>query len=222
MIEQLINHNPDFLAVSAKQSGFFPATLLSQSYNESIGRYDILFAAPDMEMVAYNQQQFSELLTLIDCQPNAKAGQLPFQSGWFVYFSYESAYLMEPKLAHLVTPSEHPLAIAIHCQGAVVHDRTKQQTWVCGATTEVVEEIIRRVNKQPAWLPQQTHITDWHEEPGEQFMAAVEQARSLIRSGDVYQANLSRQYTCRLAQGVSAADVMMGFTIFAAGAPGAA
>ena len=208
MIEQLIHQQPDFLALSANQSGFFPAALLSQSYNQSIGRYDILFAAPDMELVVYEQQQFAELLKLIDTQPNDRAGQLPFQAGWLVYFSYESAYLMEPKLAHLITPSEHPLAIAIHCQGALVRDRTSGQSWVCGAKQPVVDEILRRLDVPASWEAAPVRIEDWHEEPGERFTAAVEQAKSLIRSGDIYQANLSRQYTCRLSDGVRAVDVM--------------
>jgi len=208
LIEQLIHQQPDFLALSANQSGFFPAALLSQSYNQSIGRYDILFAAPDMELVVYEQQQFAELLKLIDTQPNDRAGQLPFQAGWLVYFSYESAYLMEPKLAHLITPSEHPLAIAIHCQGALVRDRTSGQSWVCGANQPVVDEILRRLDVPALWEAAPVRIEDWHEEPGERFTAAVEQAKSLIRSGDIYQANLSRQYTCRLSDGVRAADVM--------------
>lgn len=208
MLEQLINHKPDFLALSADQSGFFPAALLSQSYNQSIGRYDILFAAPDTELVAYDQAQFGELLKLIETTPNLKSSQLPFQAGWLVYFSYESAYLMEPKLAHLIAPSEHPLAIAIHCQGSLVHDRSTGQSWVCGANQHVVDDILHHLHMPSSWQPGPVHIEDWHEEPGERFCTAVEQAKSLIRSGDIYQANLSRQYTCRLSQGSRAADVM--------------
>ncbi|MFC3193694.1 aminodeoxychorismate synthase component I [Marinicella sediminis] len=208
MIEQKLTEKPDFLALAAEQPGFFPALLESQSYQASIGQFDVLFAAPDVELVAFDHEQFQHLLETINCQPNEQRSLLPFQSGWLVYFSYESAYLMEPKLAHLIQPSKEPLAIAIHCQGALVYDRKNQQTWVCGASEQAVTEILSRCQYDPQWLPGAVSIEDWYEEPGQQFTAAVEQAKALIVSGDIYQANLSRQYTCRLQEGTAAVDVM--------------
>ncbi len=196
MIERKLIDKPDLLALAANQSGFFPALLESQSVNKKIGRYDILMAAPSVQLVAFDQQQLHELLKTIDIQPNVQSSHTAFQYGWLVYFSYESAYFMEPKLAHLITETKEPLAIAIYCQGAVVHDHLSNITTLWAQSESTADGIQMYLDKKcksgddPIELP---HIK---QEDGIHFKRAVQHAKDLIKSGDIYQANLSRQYTC--------------------------
>lgn len=196
MIDYLLAEKPDLLAMSANEPGFFPGLLESQSFNEKIGRFDILFAAPAVELVAYDKDQFNHLLAAIDTAPNCELGESPFQFGWLVYLSYESAYLMEPKLEHLIQNSEQPLGIAIYCQGAVVHDHQFNTTRVFADSKPQLEAIIQKLSRSsfvPKYASEDFKVS---EEPGDKFEQAVFKAKQLIQAGDIYQANLSRQYSC--------------------------
>ncbi|MEZ5472976.1 MAG: aminodeoxychorismate synthase component I [Marinicella sp.] len=207
MVERKLTEKPDFLALAAENSGFFPGYFESQSLNEKIGRYDLLFAAPAIEMVAYNPQQFQQLLINIDTQPNRHATQRPFAYGWLVYLSYESAYLMEPKLSHLINQSEEPLAIAVYCQGCLLHDHYRNETRVMAESDVVADQILANVRQVTEFEHHDIQIKKVNEAPGEDFEFAVTKARDLIKQGDIYQANLSRQYTCNITKGVTPADV---------------
>lgn len=195
------------MALAAAESGFFPALLESQSVNEQLGRYDILMAAPSMEMLAFNQAQLQHLLQCIDTPPNTAAAAAPFQWGWLVYFAYESAYFMEPKLAHLIKQTEEPLAVAVYCQGAVVHDRCNGQTTLWAASELAAHQIQQHLSAPIFNEPSDVALEHIEEDDAKQFQQAVIEAKGLIRSGDIYQANLSRQYRVKLAADITPAGL---------------
>ncbi len=207
LIERKLTQKPDFLALAAEKSGFFPGLLESQSLNKKIGRFDVLFAAPAVEIVAFDQQQLNQLLTIVDNEPNQNVQKGPFQYGWLVYFSYESAYFMEPKLAHLIKETQEPLAIAIYCQGCVVHDHYSNQSLIYAESDAVADKISETVGQAFDFKHQDIRLQNVMEEPGHLFEHAVSQARELIKSGDIYQANLSRQYRCESERKIQPADV---------------
>ncbi len=235
-IEKVLSEKPDLLALSAAQPGFFPALLESQSLNEKIGRYDILFAAPSIELVAFDEPQFNQLLAAIDTKPNKHAPnkqvpnkpapniqanhqanhqaadhqicQNPFQFGWMVYFSYEAAYLLEPKLKHLLAKTTEPLAVAFYCQGAIIYDRISEQVTLCAQSQSVADAIHACVTKEAHATDEMVKLTQIQQAPGEEFEQAVMLAKELILSGDIYQANLSRQYHCTADGRLSPAAVM--------------
>lgn len=207
MIDKRLSLKPDFLALAAEESGFFPGLCESQSTNENIARFDILFAAPSTELVAFDRNSFSQLLTSINSKPNRKTDDWPFQFGWLVYFSYESAYLMEPKLSHLISETTEPLAIAKYCQGCLVYDHLNNETRLFAQSDAIAEQItshIKRVNKHQH---RDIHVHDVKEELGDDFRRSVSTAKALIESGDIYQANLSRQYRCQIDNDITPADI---------------
>ncbi|WP_223789005.1 aminodeoxychorismate synthase component I [Marinicella meishanensis] len=206
MIEIQLDSKPDLLALAATQSGFFPALLESQSVNEHLGRYDILMAAPSMEMLAYDREQLEQLLLCIDGPPNDTAGSAPFQWGWLVYFAYESAYFMEPKLAHLIKHNcAEPLALAVYCQGALVHDQIAGKTTLWAESSAAAAMIQAQLSSPAASAHCRAAIEQPKEDAADHFIQAVNEAKALIRAGDIYQANLSRQYRVNLAPEVTPA-----------------
>jgi anthranilate synthase component 1 len=181
--------------------------------NEKIGRYDILFAAPSVELVAFDEPQFKQLLAAIDTKPDTKSAatqniKKPFQHGWLVYFAYESAYMMEPKLNHLLTDSTEPLAVAVYCQGAIVYDRLSKQVTLYAQSQTVADSIQAQVVLQPLTQDVMTELTQIQQAPADEFEQAVMAAKELIYSGDIYQANLSRKYHCTTAENLPPATVM--------------
>lgn len=207
MISQTLSIEPDLLASAANKPGFFPGLLESQSLNEKIGCYDILFAAPAIEIVAYDQQQLNQLLASIDTQPNQTALNSPFQCGWLVYFAYESAYLMEAKLARLVSTTDEPLAIAIYCQGSIIKDHNSGQYQLFASSQEVANQMMQAVVTEKLRDKQLTRFDEIVEQEGDVFLAAVNTAKKLIQAGDIYQANLSRSYICQANDHINPAVV---------------
>ncbi len=208
MIERKLLKKPDLLALTAAEPGFFPALLESQSLNEKIGRYDILFAAPSIELVAYNHQQLEQLLTTVDTEFDAGHCKSPFQYGWYVYFAYESAYYLEQKLTDLASEqAKEPLAIAIYCQGAIVIDHFQEQQFLYAESETVANQIEDTLTVDSLYPTKTLNLSDVVEENGLEFEKSVSYAKQLIIAGDIYQANLSRQYRGHLAQTVIPTDL---------------
>ncbi len=130
------------------------------------------------------------------------AHELPFQGGWLIYLGYELAAEIEPTLRLAANPE--PLgALAIRTPAAWVRERTAGRAWlVCeqgsealldrfaahaGATLPALQPVAAEAAEAPC-------IT-MHEDPPERFLAAVRDALEYIAAGDVYQANLSRQWS---------------------------
>ncbi len=212
-VEKLLGKKPDLLALCDTEPGFFPALLESQSLSEKTGRYDILFAAPSSEYVAYDQQQLDELLKVVDTAPGQltttqQAFDSPFQFGWLVYFSYESAYLLEPKLTHLMSQSSEPLAAAIYCQGAVIYDHMTGQATLWAESGKVANTIEKFLKKGRTFKEKSAELKQIEQADGSEFEQAVIVAKELIQAGDIYQANLSRQYKCNTNTHLSASHIM--------------
>ena len=210
MVEQTLTEKPDLLALAAADPGFFPALLESRSQNSKTGRYDILMAAPACQLVAFDHPQLEQLLSTINQQPaQQEVGSddscVPFQWGWLVYFSYEASYGLEPGLAAYQSQSEQPLAVAIYCQGCVVYDHHSGTTTLWSKNPEVATSVAEKLAEKPLFQAAEIDINALTQADGEVFKAAVVKAKELITTGDIYQANLSRQYHSKINNNTPAA-----------------
>jgi anthranilate synthase component 1 len=128
---------------------------------------------------------------------------LPFTGGWLLYLGYELADEIEPRLR--LPPSADPIvALAIRAPGAWIRDRHSQRAWVvaepgCESVIERFADDVRRAGVSAGAAPARF---DLHEEDPAQFLQSVGRALDYIAAGDVYQANLSRQW-----QGISTTPV---------------
>lgn len=194
MIVKAINKKPDFQSL-ATDSGFFPALLESQSNNPQTGRYSILMASPASEQFAYDLVGLKKLLKSIDQIPQVKSSELPFEFGWMVYLAYECAAVFEEKLAgQLPKLSDEPLAVAIYCQGAIIHDHIEGKTYITAEDELTWNTIASKANRPAVQVDSLAAQFVCQEGETEPFKAQVKQAKEYIVSGDIYQANLSRQW----------------------------
>ncbi|MDH5622492.1 MAG: aminodeoxychorismate synthase component I, partial [Gammaproteobacteria bacterium] len=135
--------------------------------------------------------------------------RLPFRGGWFLYLGYELAAEIEPSL-HLGADPLLPVAFAVRCPVAVVYDHA------CGSCHLVYENdggpakaqldadiVALEAQKTPALL--RTVVVS-EDEPS-QYLDAVLAAKEYIEAGDVYQANLSRQWTVKVDGDLSAENI---------------
>lgn len=204
MIKKLSAQKPEFTSLLT-DSGFFPGFLESQAPNPQTGRYSILMAAPAIEHHAFDAKALTELLTVIDQKPQAVSASLPFEFGWLVYLSYECAGVFEKKLADLLPQDgSDPLAVAIYCQGAIIYDHVVQQTIITAENSTVMAAIEAKLN-EAGDRSMSLKIPDMccQVEDDNAFKKQVELAKKYIVDGDIYQANLSRQWRLKATQSVN-------------------
>lgn len=141
----------------------------------------------------------------------------PFHGGWLVYLGYELAAEIEPKLhlppSSLRTHAMGPGAFALRIPAALVFDHQTRsgrvvveadQVLLLPELTESVRAVHQCASPLPAADPDVLDGLALHEEDPELFGRAVDQALEHIRAGDIYQANLSRQWRGQWTQSLTA------------------
>jgi len=198
----------DLLDLHALDPGRYPY-LLESSARGPQGRFDILFAFPG-ETVTLSKPHAFDFLQQLDTRWKAEAegasgqGSLPFRGGWFLYLGYELAAQIEPQLDLPEDTSALPVACATRIPAAIIHDHQNGERWIIAEQqsyiSHVREDIIRLKTCEPLL---HTVCCDLGEDPAQPYLDAVERIFDYIREGDVFQVNLSRQWSGDWPQGVS-------------------
>jgi anthranilate synthase component 1 len=200
----------------------YPFLLQSTARGGELGRFDILFAFPGDALVlerggelsgpyAQDQTRFLQALDnwWREDRTAGSDGHLPFQGGWFLYLGYELAAEIEPTLSLHDDPLL-PTAFAVRCPAAIIFDhQTTDCTFICeGDAALVKRQILADVDQLVVTAEDgETRTLDVTEDDPRQFTNAVESAKKHIEAGDVYQANLSRQWTVTVDDGRSSESV---------------
>lgn len=196
----------DLALLHAKNPERYPI-LLESVAKGTLGRFDILFAYPQ-QTVQLNQysdaetfvekasQAFSEQLVGV----NTNGIELPFTGGWFAYFSYDYAQVVEPVLN--LPQSQFPLASLTRIPAAVIvdHDLAKLHFVAEPDYAHVLAEM--QADTDSLWgqqasispLPRSTTT----EEPESKYLQGVKRIKEYILAGDVFQVNLSRLWEVNL------------------------
>jgi len=199
----------DLLGLHRLSPQRYPFLLQSTAARPPLGRYDILFASPgeSLELLGNGNLQgdhadgAQNFLAALDewWRDDNRFGpvpELPFHGGWFLYLGYELAAEIEPVL-DLPVDRVLPVAFAVRCPAAIVHDHVDRQSWFiaeAGAGIDQGQVIndIHRATAESQEPPGRAPVSTIHEEDDERFLRAVKRAKDYIAAGDIYQANLSR------------------------------
>ena len=186
--------------------GRYPFLLQSTAGDYELGRFDILFARPGRSIVL-NSDSESPFLAALDAWWQQERIEedpqlLPFRGGWFLYLGYELAGEIEPRL-HTYDDPNLPTAFAVRCQAAVIIDHKDDIAYVVNEDDD--SPFAEQVRADIASLDRPASTTEHagftvREDPPEQFTSAVTSAKKYIEAGDVYQANLSRQWSVSLPE----------------------
>jgi len=200
----------DFLELIQLNHERYPHLLESRGTVCAEIRFDMLFAFPEQwyqcDQTTKSQDNFLRFLSSLTSAPSLGSGlnkvDIPFRGGWFVFFGYEFAGVLEPRLRHLPAGEDDlPLAFASRHRAAVIRDRLQQRCYALAETgaEDLLRQIIRDVRfcekvrgKEPAArLAEPAH---WAVEAESRFMDNVAAAKRYIDAGDIFQANLSRMW----------------------------
>jgi len=126
--------------------------------------------------------------------------------GWFLYLGYELAGQVEPVL-RLDAPHSLPIAFATRMGAAVLRDHASGRCWLMAqdaATRDAIERDLAAATRlgPPCWTGL---VGAPGEQPPEAFLEAVRRAREYIIAGDIFQANLSREWRAPLPAGADPA-----------------
>ena len=136
------------------------------------------------------------------------ATSLPFAGGWLLYLGYELADEIEPRLR--LPPSADPvIALAIRAPAAWIRDRRSRRAWVAAEPgyEGLLERFADDVRRARALAIGEAARFELQEEDPAQFLRSVGRALDYIAAGDVYQANLSRQWQARSFLPINPASV---------------
>ena len=139
---------------------------------------------------------------------------LPFHGGWFVYLGYELALEIEPTLGRYWPAASRrdprPVAWAMRIPAVLGMDATGQGFLITEESVSATErQRIRQDLEQVGQLPEPAGNPDLEavEEDPQAYLQRVLRAQEYIRSGDIYQANLSRPWRAKLPPGFSTAEL---------------
>lgn len=213
---------PDFLKAHAADPARYPFLLESASAGTPQGRFDLLFVAGSdtltlesdggLHGVATGEGGFLPALDAwfererID---RHAADELPFHGGWFVYLAYELAAEVEPRLR--LPAGAGPVAFAARVPAAAIYDHATGEAWLVAeagfeSLLEELEARLEPVVEPPVAPPPIPPLALVEDDPA-RYVHAVERALDYIAAGDVYQANLAREWRAPLPAGVDAAQL---------------
>ncbi len=126
------------------------------------------------------------------------AGAPPFTGGWLLYLGYEVASEIEPRL-RLAPSRDSVIAFAIRTPAAWIRDRVTGHAWLVAEPhcDGLLDRFERHVHELVTSVDAPAGEFEIFEEDPALFLEAVRRSLLYIAAGDVYQANLSREWRAR-------------------------
>jgi len=211
------DYDVDLAAACHHEPELFPFLLESAARGGAQGRYDILFARPDPEMLVLHAdgrlsgphaaEAGGDFLASLDAWWRAERGRsrtaqgsAPFRGGFFLYLGYELVGQVETSLG-LTGVQDMPMALAARVPAALIRDH------VSGAisyqaetgTDPALAKTLSRVLAEGAVTETPVLAGPLEEEASQRYLDQVQRARRYIYEGDIFQANLSRRWSGTLA-----------------------
>ena len=238
--------HPDLLRFIEFKRERYPYLLSSSAARQNNTQHDILFACPQHALTLnadkslqlsstsshskvdeslttdlLSESKFFDTLELLYQRDkdidHAVTSDLPFTGGWFVYLSYEMAEEVEPCLTLPSLPPEHPLAVAVRCPAAIIHN--KQNNQFVAVAEDNFEYLLDKLEQDYLELldqPRADSQTDnnidirlrsLQEDEVEPYLQQVDKIKRYIIEGDIFQANLSRRWKAYLQSDVDDLDL---------------
>lgn len=209
VIRPALSRHLDLLDLHARYPQRYPYLLQSVSRGPQ-GRYDILFAFPG-RMLRLQTPSERDFLSALDSgwreeeqRPGQNTDELPFRGGWFIYLGYELAAQIEPRLALPMPTSALPVAAAVRIPAAVIVDHHDGGVHIVAEQAELAARIEADIGTLgDAVTADSVRIERVLEPPAQDYRQAVQTVLDYIREGDVFQVNLSRQWSARVATDVA-------------------
>ena len=222
MIEPLsdIAGPDDLRLLHCEHPARYPFLLQSTARGGELGRYDILFAFPGKSLHfagSLGGSQESNAASFLDAldewwsdhRVEAMETALPFHGGWFLYLGYELAGDIETAL-ELDADPVLPTAFAVRCPAALIFDHEAGRCYLVAESEACIDTAILHsdIRALPETLtPAHVDIRSVEEQEPSHFIDSVVRAKDYIGAGDIYQANLSREWTAHIDKNIGSGEI---------------
>lgn len=210
----------DLLDLHRLNPGRYPHLLQTVSRAEGTPAWDILFAFPgttlrlDPDGVRFMTgtpagcghpggflDTFDRWWRSERAGADARNHTAPFSGGWFLYLGYELCTEIEPALRDRVKrTSGIPIALATRFKTAVLYDHQRRNYYCvaepgCENLTAQIKNDVKSAatgRRIPSASPLQAGPV--REEAPQRYLDGIARIKRYIRDGDIFQANLSREW----------------------------
>jgi anthranilate synthase component I len=211
----------DLVELHEQNPARYPYVLVSTASSGDNGRFDILFAFPQQQLLLDGDTLHSDVDGLptqtgflhafddwwsrlkverpkVEHQRGAMA--LPFTGGWFIYLGYELAGEIEPSLMLPSTSAQIPIAMAVRCPAAIIRDHHSGTTIALAESEqshllyELEHDFMGLANVGVRPSVSSLVARNISEAPVQAYLLQVERIKQYIIDGDIFQANLSRPW----------------------------
>ncbi len=201
----LQNCNLHQLQLMAKDKlPFLLETVAISQAKEVSESYSILFAYPQAEHRLYSaddsiafydkfQQDFYKNKQNITIK-------LPFYGGWFCYFSYDYAQVVEPSLN--IPTSDLPLAILTRVPCAFIYEHKNKVLHLVAEVAyanklDSMEQMLKNITAPFKHNLNKNKLNIYAEDESK-YLFSIKKIKEYILSGDIFQVNLSRIWHAKL------------------------
>ena len=193
---------------------------LLQSFGGGSHRYDILFAYPKESLTLASKDLLSGkshfLSKLNDWYCNDRLvcseipKDLPFKGGWFLFLAYELIAEIEPQAIQLPVREDIPVAFATRFNNAIIRRQDEPGIYHLisedGSSLNELEQAFKRIKAPIVSAPASQLTNNIIEDSPDLYLDGVKRIKDYIRNGDIFQANLSRQWSLQLENNHEAID----------------
>ena len=184
--------------------------LHSAQFDVDRGRYSYIALDPIKVFSARDEQidsVLTELSTLLQTKHETIAHLPPFQGGLAGFISYDCARHFEV-LPNLAKRESNIPDLKVGLYDLIVSfDHMQKKAWIVGLSESrlnwLAEQIKQSLSRVAAIPAQQTKINITSNFTEKEYLAAVEKVIDYIRQGDIFEANISQQFSADLPDGLT-------------------
>ena len=221
--------NTDLVELHERNPARYPYVLVSTACSGDNGRFDILFAFPQQQLLLDSEALHTDVEDLptqdgflnafhdwwrrLQVEPSRGDTMLPFTGGWFIYLGYELAAEIEPSLVLPPASARIPIAMAVRCPAAIIRDRHSGDTIALAesAQSQLLDELecdfLQAANVGARSAGPLLVARSVSEGPVPDYLRQVARIKQYIVDGDIFQANLSRPWRLTIDAGIHDAAI---------------
>jgi len=196
-ISRELDRIPNLLAVHALKPDTYPYLLASNTRGTENSRYSILLSHPQDIISQYAGDEDCLESIKIDLANSQQQSALPFCGGWFVFLSYEYAQSIESRVEFFRSDSNLPIAFKTRVPAAIIVDHEAESAFVIveDEFRDLANQILEDIADLPGYSPAALVPGRITEDDPDIYLNHITRTKQYIRDGDIFQANLSRNWT---------------------------
>ncbi len=193
---------PDLLAIHALKPDTYPYLLASNTRGGTNSRYSMLLSCPQEIDVQFAGDNDCLDSIAVDVAQTCQQSEFPFCGGWFVFLSYEYAQTIEPQVDFFPSETSLPIAFKTRIPAAIVVDHDEECAYIVVEQEfgDLQDAILEDIDSLPQYGLDKLAIGTISEDDPDCYLKSLQSAKQYIRDGDIFQANLSRNWTVRFKE----------------------